>query len=259
MTSHVLATCRIPAAKDASSAKMPMKLEGSCQCGGVMFTLESHTPVPYQLCACSICRKCGGYSGSVNLGGIAKSLKILKGEDLIKYEAFFAPSLPGFELIIEFTRKYVAIKDRGKPNAEQCTSERNFCSTCSSMLWLWDKSWPELIHPFASAIDTDMPVPEEMVCVKADSKPGWSDLDVSCEPDMPINSWIPEAYNGKARLVIGLQNGLKNEFNRNLHVLDDGQLHVHFASWTIMAAPRLTHVATLIDDIVTSLNKLSDT
>lgn len=41
------------------------------------------------------------------------------------------------------------------------------------MLWLWDKTWPELIHPFASAIDTDLPVPEEMVCVKADSKPDW--------------------------------------------------------------------------------------
>jgi hypothetical protein len=70
-------------------------------------------------------------------------------------------------------RKYTATKDRGKPNAKKCTSERNFCSNCSSMLWLWDKSWPELIHPFASAIDTDLPVPEEMVCVKADSKPAW--------------------------------------------------------------------------------------
>lgn len=41
------------------------------------------------------------------------------------------------------------------------------------MLWLWDKSWPELIHPFASAIDTDLPVPDEMICVKANSKPDW--------------------------------------------------------------------------------------
>jgi hypothetical protein len=41
------------------------------------------------------------------------------------------------------------------------------------MLWLWDKTWPELIHPFASAIDTDLPVPEEMVCVMANSKPAW--------------------------------------------------------------------------------------
>lgn len=39
------------------------------------------------------------------------------------------------------------------------------------MLWLWDKTWPELIHPFASAIDTELPVAEEMVCVKGDSKP----------------------------------------------------------------------------------------
>ena len=41
------------------------------------------------------------------------------------------------------------------------------------MLWLWDKHWPELIHPFASVIDTELPVPEEMVCVKNDSKPAW--------------------------------------------------------------------------------------
>ena len=41
------------------------------------------------------------------------------------------------------------------------------------MLWLWDKSWPELIHPFASAIDTELPIPEEMICVRGDSKPKW--------------------------------------------------------------------------------------
>lgn len=71
-------------------------LEGSCQCGAVEFSLLSHTPVPYQLCACSICRKCGGYSGSVNLGGIADTLKVTKGNDMIKYSplpAYFGPVL----------------------------------------------------------------------------------------------------------------------------------------------------------------------
>ncbi|PYH92111.1 hypothetical protein BO71DRAFT_400833 [Aspergillus ellipticus CBS 707.79] len=131
---------------------MPMKLEGSCQCGGIEFSLESSTPVPYQLCACSICRKVGGYSGSVNLGGIANSLQIKKGGDLIK--------------------KYSAIKARGTPE-QICSSERNFCSNCSTMLWLWDKHWPELIHPFASAIDTELPVPDEMVCIMESSKPVW--------------------------------------------------------------------------------------
>ncbi|KAG9232177.1 DUF636 domain protein [Amylocarpus encephaloides] len=132
---------------------MPMTLDGSCQCGEVEFTLQSSTPVPYQLCACSICRKVGGYSGSVNLGGIASSLKIKKGEDKIK--------------------KYTATKDRGTSEEAKCTSERNFCRACSTMLWLWDKTWPELIHPFASAIDTELPVPEEMVCVLGGSKPAW--------------------------------------------------------------------------------------
>lgn len=41
------------------------------------------------------------------------------------------------------------------------------------MLWLWDYHWPELIHPFASAIDTELPVPETMVCCMGDSKPEW--------------------------------------------------------------------------------------
>lgn len=67
------------------------RLQGSCQCGGVQFALDSQTPVPYQLCACSICRKVGGYSGSVNLGGIAESLVVHKGEELIKY--VFCPDL----------------------------------------------------------------------------------------------------------------------------------------------------------------------
>jgi hypothetical protein len=89
----------------------------------------------------------------VNLGGIANSLKVSKGEELIK--------------------KYSAIKSRGTPNEQRCSSERNFCSNCSTMLWLWDHNYPELIHPFASAIDTDLPVPKEMVCVMGNSKPEW--------------------------------------------------------------------------------------
>jgi hypothetical protein len=53
--------------------------------------VDSHEPVPYQFCPCSICRKVGGYGGAVNLGGVASSLNIKKGKDLIKYG--FPPSL----------------------------------------------------------------------------------------------------------------------------------------------------------------------
>ncbi|TRM66989.1 Mss4-like protein [Schizophyllum amplum] len=129
------------------------KLEGSCHCGTVRFTVNSSSPVPYQLCTCSICRKCGGVGGSINLGGHADSLKILQGKEAISV--------------------YKAVMDRDTPKEHIASSERNFCSKCSTMLWLWDKTWPELIHPFASAIDSEMTIPDEMVVVKADSKPAY--------------------------------------------------------------------------------------
>jgi hypothetical protein len=28
---------------------MPMRLEGSCRCGAISFSVDSHTPYPYQL------------------------------------------------------------------------------------------------------------------------------------------------------------------------------------------------------------------
>ena len=37
--------------------------EGSCHCGAVKFSLQSHTPYPYMRCYCSICRKTGGGGG----------------------------------------------------------------------------------------------------------------------------------------------------------------------------------------------------
>ncbi|ELR02891.1 hypothetical protein GMDG_01113 [Pseudogymnoascus destructans 20631-21] len=63
--------------------------------------------------------------------------------------------------------------ERGTKNEAKCTSERSFCSNCSTMLWNYDAEWPELIHPFASAIDKELPVPEEMVCILEGSKPEW--------------------------------------------------------------------------------------
>lgn len=70
-------------------------------------------------------------------------------------------------------RRYNAIADRGTPDEKKLHSERAFCSHCSSPLWVFDRQWPELVHPFASVIDTPLPAPEEMVCVKGDSKPAW--------------------------------------------------------------------------------------
>ncbi|THD00026.1 hypothetical protein EYZ11_000478 [Aspergillus tanneri] len=63
--------------------------------------------------------------------------------------------------------------NRGTADEKVSSSERNFCSNCGTMLWLWDRHWPELIHPFASAIDSDLPIPDEMVCIMEGSKPSW--------------------------------------------------------------------------------------
>jgi len=43
---------------------------------------------------------------------------------------------------------------------EQSPGQRHFCSRCGSALWMWDPRWPELVHPFASAIDTPLPIPQ---------------------------------------------------------------------------------------------------
>ncbi|KAF8962957.1 Mss4-like protein [Flammula alnicola] len=116
---------------------MPVELKGSCHCGAVRFSVESSTPVPYQLCLCSICRKVGGVGGSINLGGHT-------------------------------------VLNRDTPEEKIASSERNFCKKCSSMLWLYDETWPELIHPFASAIDSpELESPKTLVCIKLDSKPAY--------------------------------------------------------------------------------------
>ncbi|KAJ6487138.1 Mss4-like protein [Mycena vitilis] len=132
---------------------MPVRLEGSCHCGAVQFKVDSSTPVPYQLCVCSICRKVGGVGGSINLGGIKETLQVKQGAEHISI--------------------YKAVLDRGTPRERIASSERNFCSKCSAMLWLYDDEFKELVHPFASAIDSPLQAPETMVVVKADSKPDY--------------------------------------------------------------------------------------
>jgi len=136
-----------------------MLLEGSCHCGAVAFTLESKQPCPYNRCYCSICRKTAGGGGyAINLGGDADSLRILRGEDRI--------------------RVYQVV-DRDADGAERKSSlERRFCGDCGSALWCWDARWPDLIHPFASAIDTDLPTPPETVHLMLDFKAGWVEPSV---------------------------------------------------------------------------------
>jgi hypothetical protein len=129
-----------------------MTLDGSCRCGAVRFTVESHTPYPYQRCYCSICRKQDGGGGyAINIMGDANTLKV-EGEDAIGvYHAE----------IDDDSGHWVS------------SAERRFCTKCGTALWLWDGSWPDLVHPFASAIDTALPTAPSSVHLMLDFKAPW--------------------------------------------------------------------------------------
>lgn len=154
-----------------------MQLQGSCHCGAVRFSLESATPYPYQRCYCSICRKTQGGGGyAVNLGGDARSFSVSGRDHVSVYHARMGPP--------------------GQANARISTGQRHFCKLCGSALWLYDPSWPELIHPFASAIDTPLPVPPEHTHLMLEFKAPWSELDQQAGdkyfegyPDESIAQW----------------------------------------------------------------------
>ncbi|RWQ05080.1 GFA family protein [Mesorhizobium sp.] len=133
---------------------MPLLLKGSCRCNAVRFKVESHTPVPFMLCYCSICRKQQGGGGfAINLGADYETLKIKGKRHLGVYQA--------------------EIEDDEHPQCEISSGERNFCKKCGSALWLYDPTWPELVHPFASSIDTDLPKPPEKVHLMLKYKANW--------------------------------------------------------------------------------------
>jgi len=152
-----------------------MKLEGSCHCGAVRFSCNSVAPYPFMHCYCSICRKTSGSGGfAINLHADAASLRV-QGEDAIT--VYYA---------------YLDHPDRDKRGK----SQRNFCKHCGSMLWVWDREWQDLIHPFASAIDTPLPSAPARDHIMLGSKPSWvpvpdgpDDRHFRTYPDESLIEW----------------------------------------------------------------------
>jgi hypothetical protein len=156
---------------------MPITLQGSCRCEAVRFAVSSHTPHPYQLCYCSICRKTAGGGGyAINLMGDNRSLEVKGRKSVRVYRA----------LICE---------DDGS-HCEVSTAQRNYCGKCGTALWLFDPTWPELVHPFASSIDTRLPVPPARTHLMLRYKPSWvkprigrNDLAFELYPEQSIEDW----------------------------------------------------------------------
>jgi hypothetical protein len=148
-----------------------MKLEGSCHCGAVKFSVDAYAPVPYMRCYCSICRKTAGGGGyAINLGARADTLKVSGRRNITVFHA----TIDGVE----------------------SEGERRFCNRCGAALWVWDPSWPELVHPFASAIDTPLPAAPHHVHILLDSKANWvpvekrrGDETFDHYPDRSLADW----------------------------------------------------------------------
>jgi len=131
-----------------------MELKGSCHCGSVRFRLQSPQPYPFNLCYCSICRKTAGGGGyAINLSGQYQTLKVTGKKNVTVYRARRCDATTG--------------------KITKSSARRNFCKKCGSALWVWDPEWPELVHPFASAIDTDLPLAPERTHLMLGSKASW--------------------------------------------------------------------------------------
>jgi hypothetical protein len=129
------------------------------------------------LCYCSICRKTAGTGGfGINLGAEAETLRVEGEEHIRTYRA--------------------RLHDAASGAASESSAERKFCGLCGSALWVWDPKWPDHLHPHASAIDTDLPVPPERTHLMLNSKASWvepgvgpKDKSFSEYPDESIADW----------------------------------------------------------------------
>jgi len=134
-----------------------MQLLGSCHCGSVHFSVQCKHPYPFNLCYCSICRKTAGGGGyAINLGGEYETLKVEGMEHVSIYQPKILNPKTGIR--------------------EEDPGQRYFCKHCGSALWAWDPRWPALVHPHASAIDSDLPIPPERTHMMLGSKANWVEI-----------------------------------------------------------------------------------
>ena len=93
---------------------MPMGLDGSCRCGAIRFSVDSHTPYPYQRCYCSICRKSAGSGGyAINIMGVSATLRV-RGKRVLG--VWNAPI-----------------------DSSRGSADRYYCKRCGTPLWVSDE------------------------------------------------------------------------------------------------------------------------
>ena len=121
-------------------------------------------------CYCSICRKTAGGGGyAINLHAQKDTLKV-DGE----------------------TQVFHAMVEDEDGSCKTSTAERHFCGSCGSALWVFSPEYPELFHPFASAIDSELPKAPSSVHMMLSSKATWVEPvigpDDQCFEEYPDNA-----------------------------------------------------------------------
>ena len=71
-------------------------------------------------------------------------------------------------VVVGNPRKHQRILEDGSLSKHQ----RFFCADCGTHLYAWNENWPELVHPLASCIDSELPIvaPKDQVHIFVDSK-----------------------------------------------------------------------------------------
>jgi hypothetical protein len=76
------------------------------------------------------------------------------------------------------------------------SADRHYCKRCGTPLWVSDEQWPELVHPFASVIDTELPKAPSSVHLLLRDKASWVEPQIGPNddcfdgyPELSIEDW----------------------------------------------------------------------
>lgn len=102
-------------------------------------------------------------------------------------------SVDGEELVQTFRAPAERTEQGGEGLSD---SRRRFCGDCGTYLWVFNPNYDQWVYPFASAIDTDLPVPPERYHIMLDYKPDWVSVPDGPDhhhfdgyPDRSIREW----------------------------------------------------------------------
>ena len=84
----------------------------------------------------------------------------------------------------------------------------DYCKRCGTPLWVNDEPWPELVHPFASVIDTELPKAPLSVHLLLRDKASWVEPQIG--PNTSASTGIPNcrSRNGTKNIGCGSNDGV---------------------------------------------------